>query len=324
MKNNIGLWIGLTLTLFACERPEKAIQPYDRGGVTTTTIPMASNYKFQIFYSLDSNKIVKTVSRMDWDLAFSSGDTPIILTNTGRGIYIAGTNKSKISEITDTVGLKFYWGQPSLNHDSLAFGRWWIGTPRVFVINMGYDLNGIPLGFIKCMPELLADKRLKLTWSALENNLEKSIVVSKASDRNFNYVSLIENKLADIEPPNNQWDLLFTQYVKLLFAPPYPATRNYEVVGALINPYRIEAGFGFDKPFSEINSNSIPSKLYNHRDVIGFDWKWFDIGTNSYTVNPAMNYIIKTSEGFYYKLHFLDFYDDKGVKGFPKFEFSKI
>jgi hypothetical protein len=316
--------IALVLGLNSCERPEKAIQPYDRGGVTTTTIPMASNYKFQIFYSLDSNKIVKSVSRMDWDLAFSSSDTPIILTNTGRGIYVAPTNKANLNEVTDTTGLKFYWGQPSLNMDSLAFGKWWIDAPKVFVINMGYDLNGIPLGFIKCIPQLQSDKSLKITWSALENNIEKSIVINKDLQLNFNYVSLLNNKLADIEPPKDKWDLLFTQYVKLLFAPPYPATRNYEVVGAMINPWRIEVGFGFKRPFNEINNTDIPSEFYNHRDAIGFDWKWFDIGTNSYTVNPSMNYILKTSEGFYYKLHFLDFYDAQGVKGFPKFEFSKI
>jgi len=324
MMNKIILLLGLVMVFISCERPEKAIPPYDRGGVTTTTIPMSSNYKFQIFYSLDSNKIIKTVNRMDWDLAFSSSDTPIILTNTGRGIYIAPTNKTKLTDISDTVGLKFYWGQPSLDKDSLAFGKWWIGSPKVFVINMGYDLNGIPLGFIKCIPELQNDKRLKLTWSVLENNIEKSIVVSRDPKLNFNYISLLENKLADIEPPKESWDLLFTQYVKLLFSPPYPATRNYEVVGVLINPLRIEVGFGFDLAFSDLNITNIPSKFYNHRDVIGFDWKWFDIGTNSFTVNPAMNYIIKTSEGFYYKLHFLDFYNDQGVKGFPKFEFAKI
>ena len=40
----------------------------------------------------------------------------------------------------------------------------------------------------------------------------------------------------------------------------------------------------------------------------------------SYKVNTARNFIIRTNLGFYYKLHFIDFYDKKGGKGSPSFE----
>lgn len=314
----------LLFILNACERPEKPIAPFDRGSVAAAVVSMNSNYKFQVFYSLDSSKVVKSVNRMDWDLAFDCSDQHILLTNNGRGIYVAKTNKTDFSQINDTVGLKFYWGQPSLNLDSLAFGTWWNEPTKVFVMNMGYDLNGVQLGYVKCIPELLPDKSLKFTWSALSSNTPKSIIVPKDNRFIFNYLSLLNEKIADIEPPKETWDLVFTQYVKLLFAPLYPATRNYEVVGALQNTSRIETSFDFKTPFKDINASNISGNFYKHRDAIGFDWKSFDIGANSYTVNPAMNYIIKTKDGFYYKLHFLDFYDDLGVKGSPKFEFQKI
>ena len=49
-----------------------------------------------------------------------------------------------------------------------------------------------------------------------------------------------------------------------------------------------------------------------------------NFNTNAYSVNPKMNYILKVADGFYYKLHFLDFYNDQGIKGYPKFEFQKL
>jgi len=320
----ISLILSYILILIACERPEKAIAPFDRGSVAAAVVSMSSNYKFQVFYNLDSGKVIKSVNRMDWDLAFDCSNQHILLTNNGRGIYVAKTNKTDLTQINDTFGLKFYWGQPSLNLDSLAFGTWWNEPTKVFVINMGYDLTGTPLGFVKCIPELLSDKSLKFTWSALSSNSPKSMTVPKDNRFIFNYISLLNEKIADVEPLKENWDLVFTQYVKLLFAPLYPATRNYEVVGILQNTSRIETAFDFKTSFKEINSSSIPSVFYKYRDAIGFDWKWFDIGANSYTVNPAMNYILKTKDGFYFKLHFLDFYDDLGVKGSPKFEFQKI
>lgn len=318
------LTVIMAVILFSCEKPEKPIKPYDRGNAVTRVIAMTSNYQYQVYYQLDSARVVKTVNRMDWDLALSSGTTPVLLTNTGRGIYVAKTHSKTMEEVKDTTGLNFYWGQPSLHADSLAFGAWWLANDAVYVINMGYDLNGMPLGFVKCKPQWLSDQSLRFTWSNLNDNEVKTLVVKPDTRYNFTYFSLLQNKMADVEPPKNQWDLVFTQYVKLLFAPPYPATRNYEVVGALINPYRVQAGFAFNLPFEQIGIGHEPDKWYNHRDVIGFDWKWFDIGTNAYTVNPAMNYILKTTEGYVFKLHFLDFYDDSGVKGYPKLEQAKI
>lgn len=312
------------IVLVSCEKKEKPIAPYDRGNVASTEVSLGSNYQYQIYYSLNKQQTVKSVDRLDWDLAFDCSNNHIILTNNGRGIYIAKTDKTNLSDIMDTVGYKFYWGQPSLNSDSLAFGQWWKSLPKVFIINMGYNQFGKAIGFIKCIPELLADNSLKLTYCSIESNAPQTINIKKDSRFNFNFVSLLNNKIVEIEPPKETWDLLFTQYVKLLFSPPYPATRNYEVVGVIVNNSRIETGFNFKQSFKDINSSQIPDSFYTTRDAIGFSWKWFDIGANSYTVYPAMNFILKASDGFYYKLHFLDFYDDKGVKGNPKFEFQKL
>ncbi len=55
-------------------------------------------------------------------------------------------------------------------------------------------------------------------------------------------------------------------------------------------------------------------------DVIGYSWKEYNFGSSTYEVDPSKNYIIKTTEGMYYKIHFIDFYNDQGDKGTPVFE----
>lgn len=316
----------LLVFIYGCERPEKPIKPYDRGGVISNTIGMGNSYQNHIFFNLDSNKIVKTINRMDWDMAFDcSAEKHIILLNNGRGVYAAATGKVAFSEVTDTVGLKFLWGQPNLHLDSLAFGQWWLKPSEIFILNLGLDDFSQPLGFIKCKPELQTDKSLKIWWCKLEENAPKSFIISKKSNYNFNYYSILNNKPAEIEPPKEEWDIWFTQYVKLVYSSDFKITQNYQLTGALVNHHRIKVAYDFKTPYSEISSNNLAN--YNFltiRDGIGYEWKTFNFSTNSYSVDPKMNYLLKVNNGFYYKLHFLDFYNDQGVKGYPKFEFQKI
>ncbi len=321
-----GYLLLLIAFIYGCERPEKPIKPFDRGSVITNSVSMGNTYADHIFFNLDSNKIIKTIKRMDWDIAFDcQPNRHIILLNNGRGVYAAATGKTNFNEVTDTIGLKFLWGQPDFNLDSLAMGQWWLKSSEIFIINLGSDDFGMPIGFIKCMPELQTDKSLKISWCKLDENTPKTRVIKKNELFNFNYFSFIKDKPADIEPPKNMWDLWFTQYVKLVYSNDFKITQNYQLLGVLVNTERIKVALDSKTSYSDITPNNISA--YNFltiRDGIGYDWKSFNFTTNSYIVNPKINYILKVSDGFYYKLHFLDFYNDLGVKGYPKFEFQKL
>ena len=62
----------------------------------------------------------------------------------------------------------------------------------------------------------------------------------------------------------------------------------------------------------------------SNRNIIGYDWKTFDIDAGYYTVNENIVYIIKNVDDFYFKLRFIDFYDDNGAKGTPTFEYKLL
>ena len=71
-------------------------------------------------------------------------------------------------------------------------------------------------------------------------------------------------------------------------------------------------------------SDTIKFPLTGQNDIIGYNWKGFSLSQNTYTIVSNLNYIIQDQKGFYYKMRFVDFYNEKGVKGTPKFEYGKI
>jgi hypothetical protein len=77
--------------------------------------------------------------------------------------------------------------------------------------------------------------------------------------------------------------------------------------------------------FMDINAENIAGLEFTTRaDVIGYEWKDYNFDMGVYTIVPDMNYVIRDRDGYFYKLRFVDFYSDEGVKGFPTFEFVRL
>jgi hypothetical protein len=70
--------------------------------------------------------------------------------------------------------------------------------------------------------------------------------------------------------------------------------------------------------------HALELEFSSRADVIGYDWKYYNFDAGVYTVVPDMNYVIRDRDGFFYKLRFIDFNNDVGEKGYPKFEFVRL
>jgi hypothetical protein len=53
------------------------------------------------------------------------------------------------------------------------------------------------------------------------------------------------------------------------------------------------------------------------QDEIGYDWKEYDQTAERYTMVPNRVYLLKTADALI-KMKFVDFYNDQGIKGYPK------
>lgn len=320
-KNNTLILIVISFFFVACEKEEIPIKAHDPGDVITNSVSMDPLYKNQLFFDLETNSMIKQNHKTDWDLGFETSITGNkVILNTSKLMYAANTQQTNFSSIVDTVGLTFMWDAASGDLDSTAIGNW---TPNnVYVIDRGFDENGIHQGFNKIEFLSVNNTEYSIHFANLDGTSDKTMNIQKDANYNFTFLSLNGN-IASIEPAKENWDLAFTQYT-YIFYNETPIT-PYLVTGCLSNRNKVEVAEVFNKEFSEININDIANYSFS-KDIstIGYDWKYYDFDDGFYTVLVDQNYIIKSTEGKYYKLHFIDFYDDFGIKGNPTFEFQEL
>lgn len=109
----------------------------------------------------------------------------------------------------------------------------------------------------------------------------------------------------------------------------------YSLTGALINKGKtsairlnkqeLEAANETYISFEDITyADALKISLSDEVDAIGSDWKKLDFATFSFNIVEDQYYIIKSTEGVFFKLAFTSFYDENLDKGNPKFLFQRI
>ncbi|MDB5271771.1 MAG: hypothetical protein JWO58_138 [Chitinophagaceae bacterium] len=310
------------ILLNACAVKEIPVPAHDAGAVITTSVDMSTTYKWQIYYSLQNNAVVNTVLKSTWDLGFESGDDGYrIILNTSKFMYAYNTHHTDFTAVTDTAGFANgkTWDQPSGNLDSTAVGNWQ-STGNVYIIDRGYDENAAALGYRKIIFQSVSSTEYVVRYAKLNGTGEITFHVTKDNNCNFSFLSLTgSGSQVTVEPPKDQWDLCFSQYMHIFYNPTMP----YLVTGCLQNRYNTTAVKETDQSFSTL----VYSDTYHYAFVpaintIGYDWKTFS-GT-TYSTDPTKCYLIKNSLGHFFKLHFIDFYNSSGDKGNPKWEYQAL
>lgn len=310
--------------LFAasCKKGELPVPKHDSGSVITTAVNMESNYKYQIYFDLKTNTVVGQNLKSAWDLGFEAApEGNHIILNGSKAMYAFDTEETDFNSVTDTLGFMAgrSWDEPSGNLDSTAVGEW-EGTNHVYIIDRGYNENGIHQGFRKIVFESVDQDSYHVKFAALNGTGLTNLTFDKDNAYNFAFLSFTTSGTVMIEPPKADWDLVFTQYVHVFYE---PELTTYLVTGCLLNHSGTRSVYDGVSLFSDISFNDIPNYSFTSAvNTIGYEWKEFD-GTN-YIVHSEKNYIIEDREGLHYKLHFIDFYNNSGVKGNPKWEYQQL
>lgn len=312
----------LPLAVFtACERGEIPIPAHDPGDVITIQVEMGPDYRNQIYYDLGSQSIVSTNSKEFWDLGFEASEAGWhVILNSSRGGAVWSTEQTEFAAISDTVGAAWKHDAPTGNLDSTAFGDY-RDLQSVLVLDRGYNSEGIHTGFRKLIVEEVNSFYYHLRTAELDGGGEMVIEIPKDESLNFVSVSLDQNSVVDVEPNKEDWDLVFTQYTYVFDDPPLA----YLVVGVISNRNNVSIALDLEKAFEKIAYTDTDSyDFVEALDMIGYNWKEYDFGTGSYQVFSNMNYIIRDTEGRYFKMHFIDFYNSDGGKGAPKMEVQEL
>ncbi|MFT3885819.1 MAG: HmuY family protein [Flavobacteriales bacterium] len=280
---------------------------------------IGSSYADQVWYDIRTNRIVSTNSKMDWDLAFESGaDGWHVRLNGSRFMRATPTGRADITGAVDTTGYGPRWriDRPSGVADSTAFGDWRTDH-GVYAIDMGYNVNSLPMPARQVRIVSVDASSYTIETALLNGNNVQRYTVLKDPARRYVHFSLLNGRTAEVAPPDGDYDLVFTQFTTQFFDP-YMA---YLVTGAVNGFSGIRVARLTAADFSAVTlSDTLQHRFSTAEDAIGYDWKDYNFDASLYKVNTALTYIIQDTEGYFYKLHFVDFYNEQGQRGCPRFE----
>ncbi len=327
---------------YGCMPSDDPVSPFERGNVEFGTTAMGTNYDKQIYYSLDENKIVKYNNVLDWDLGFPcEADRMEIILNFGKFMQVSDLGFADFDTVTATTAKNvpfesWLHDNPFGKLDSTAIGRWWdhtngipVSLKKVYLVDKGLDLLGRSLGTAKFQVLDYKNNTFYVKFSDLKkvNVIEMEI----KRDTAYSYVHLSFNdggKVNYFEPEKEKWDLLFSKNTELLYTSE-GVPMWYSVVSVLINNRYMQAATVKTDDFANLteailqDSSKVIKPYTNHKNAIGHEWKFFLLDQSKWVIYPNVKYLIKSTSGFTYKLHFTSF-EDMGVKGNPKFEFQKL
>jgi len=288
----------------------------------TKTIPLTSDYRYQIFYEINSNSIVNENLKTDWDIALENNLNGYhIIINSSTFSQISSIDNVPFENIINVSNLTWNWDNPSGDLNSTAIGDYRELNNTFWIIDLGYSPSGNQRGYKKFIIESVNQDYYTIRHANLDNTEDVTVTIYKSYQTNFIYYSLKQNLEVDIEPLNNSWDLLFTQYTHI-----FDSGIPYLVTGTLINKHsNLEVAIDSISDFNQINDTYTSTyEFMTNQNTIGYSWKEYFFDTQTYSINSHINYIIKKENDTFFKLRFIDYYNDLGEKGFPKIEIQKL
>lgn len=332
----------LIFILAACEKEEKKyplIQPSAK--TFTQTISMGENYENQVYFEFSTQRMASN-AHDKWGLGFSRDWNNKIILNGGKNANMSIAiipNGDFVNTHSASINLKtleWRFDNPCGDIDSTAIGNWsqpyqaHAYVPKsdnLYILDRG-DENLGDKRYVKFKIMGRDFQQYTIQWNYLNQNGIANTFIDVDHDYDRNFIYYCFNQPPDTFPvnynsneilPNNEWDIVFTTYKKAI---PDGTGKNlpYLLRGVLLNPKNVQAAdvSNFTN-YDAIDLAFAKKQTYTNRlDVVGYDWKVWSLSANKYTIDSKKVYIIIDHKGNYYKLKFVDFYDDLGRKGYPK------
>lgn len=315
------------MLLLSCEKEEKPVSPATSQALTAG---MGDAYETMLYFDVNSGLFVSQLPHIGYDLQVSSvAEERNIFLNSSNFMFVRNFGTVPFESVTDTVlSQDWRYDFPTGNKNRTAIGKWYnadgSSKNEVFVIDRGYDSQGIRIGFVKMMVLSADDNMFKIRVAKLDNSNDTTAVIQKNGDKESTQFYFKTMSVEEIEPDKNDWHFLFTQYTDFDITTEGD-TIPYLVRGVLINQSTAEIARLDGVDFSAITKEDAQVLNFsNARNAMGYNWKKFSLQTGVYEVLPDIVFIIKEVSGNYYKLQFVDYYNDAGEKGYAKFKIESL
>jgi hypothetical protein len=348
ITKNIRIWMMgvLAAFMFSCtdsEDPILKVPPVEEGLIEIngggTTFPNS------VFINLSRGEQLP-VSRIKWDLAFSTGTDFKVLINgtTGAlayptGIFdmnAVGEEQAEPLRASGRLEMSFTNMEAILSVDlpSNPLSSPVMGTVnataasnQVFILNRGaFGIDPRPWKKIRV---LVQDGKYILQHADVTSSTFSTLEVSKDRDFNFVYVSF-EEGIVQIEPKKEDWDFMwsagtsttpFPQAVNGTLAYPFQDLVFHNIYGNVGAVQVMEADIAYEN-FSEGNLTGLAFNNDN-RLTIGSNWRAGGGPNASPSIREDRFYLVKDAGGNIYKVRFIALTRD-GERGRPSFEFALV
>jgi len=338
----IVIFLFVIVALSSCMKEDEAITLAPPGPVKQGVANMGVNYENQIYFDLETgNSIVRPYKT--YDLAFEASKSGLrIYLNSAKFMFACNTQSYDMA-MANTTGKTWALDCEQLLDDTLALGKYWQDSS---FSAQGSIVYGIDRGKLEHTGndrwrkiKVLSVDSIKyvICFSNLDNTSLDTVDIVKDDNYSLMYFSFdTPNQLVQQAPPKNQWDFVFTKYTHVFFE--YDATspfRYYFVTGVIQNIWDNTEVLRFQKdsmpanvpylPIEQFNYSQIPNFVFSKSaNTIGYNWKYYDFSNALYHVYPDLYYVVKSSDGYYYTVKMVDFYDTSGNKGTVTFQTQRI
>jgi hypothetical protein len=307
----------------------------------------------QVYIDLSSGVMTKVV-RTSWDLGFYGGSEFRVVLNSFVKMSAKQLTTTNIDEvqvadeamiISQSSGSTSQIDDPTgdISKTVIAEVSSTDSENKVYLINMGSNpateapalgkegsASGTSRGWKK-IRILKSGNDYKVQYADIDATTHNEVVISKKSDFNFTFFSLLDKNVVSVEPKKAQWDINFTTFINTTQGPAGLAPYHYAdfVVNNLkggVKTYQVLVtdAVTYDN-FTLANVDN--AKFTADQRNIGSNWR-----STSVTVNgtPVAQFVLKTDRFFVvkdpagnvYKLKFTGGASETGERGYPKFQYA--
>lgn len=346
------LSVACIATVFtACKKdsdPIIVVPPSDGSSITLNGLIAAeagSAAGNSVFVDFSKDKQV-SVDRSSWELGFYSGtDFKVILNNTS-GVSVLKLTKTNLNDVTvsdfkaedllvgGANGNFTLFDDPTKENALVSPAITSVASNDsenpVYILNRAANSVATAADMYK-IRILRNGNGYTLQYAKVSETSFKTLSITKDAKYNFQFASLTNNKLVDVEPVKNDWDINwgFSIYYTAFGTANVPYTFSDLVfINSLAGVTAAEVIFSGTGANSTVNyadftENNLSGITFsNNRDVIGSKWR---ATTGTVGVKTDRFYLIKDGSGNIYKLKFVSFIsNDGGTRGKPVLEYKLI
>ncbi len=329
----------LAITFTSCKKDDEpviVVPPSDGSTVTLEGKTAVSAYANTVYADLSTDKQT-AIDRKSWNIAFTSDSKFKVVLNAAYQSTAVATNKTDINAVT----LADPGTTVNLNHDimdakTVSLVDYWDGdiTKTAFAEEISATEANNKVHLLSFEGNKENDKwfKIKVTrsgsgykiqYARLGETTIKTLDVTKDANFNLRFVSLENNKIVNVEPEKDKWDISwgYSTYNSGLGSPYWVQDlimlNNFAGVQAA---EVLNTSFTY-AAFTEANIAGLT--FSGTRDAIGSKWRSTQPATGART---DRFYVIKDAGGNVYKLKFVSMGvgGDGGERGKPVIEYKLV